>query len=43
MRRNPVLIGCLVDIDLGGDVDDDRFLFADAFPPVIDLFGNPDQ
>ena len=43
MRRKPVFIGPIVDIDLCWDVDHDRFFLADALPPMIDPLRHLDQ
>ena len=43
MGWKTALIGRAVNIDLRGNVDDDRFFFADAFPSVIDPVGHLNQ
>jgi hypothetical protein len=43
MGWKAVFIRCAVNIDFVWDVDDDRFLFADALPPMIDPFGHLNQ
>jgi hypothetical protein len=43
MGWKAVFIWCAINIDFIRDVDDDRFLLADAFPPVIDPLGDLNQ
>src|SRR3972149_6546350 len=43
MGRETVLIWSTVIIDLIRNVDNDRFLFADAFPSMIDPIGHLNQ
>src|SRR4030043_610661 len=43
MGWETVLIRLLINIDFVWDVDDDRFLLADAFPSMIDPFGHLNQ
>jgi hypothetical protein len=40
MRRKAVFVRCAIGIDLRWDVDDDSFLFTDAFPSVVDSMGH---
>ena len=43
MGRKAILIRCVTGIDFRWDVDDDGFLFANAFPSMVDSMGHLNQ
>ena len=43
VRRETILIGRTVGINLCGNIKDDGFLFTDALPSVIDAVGHLNQ